>query len=359
MDVENCITCNGIEFSGYASVSIASFYKGVIDVSGPDIFISYSREDRAIARQFSECFVKEGFKVWWDAALHSGETFDEVIETELKASKAVVVLWSPRSVTSRWVRAEATLADRRNKLAPVIIEPCDRPIIFELTHTTDLSSWTGDLADPVWRSFVQDLHRFVDRGKAAQTPSQPATPVAASRPATNAAPSDRRYATVQRFADGKVDNLMVALSTLQNAINGSRNNTPLQIVEDDEHDEDENERTQFYTNSQSYEQPGDELHCLDMMIEDRIEKSFVVGKLGLKIGRNVPADVILGDARVSRAHCLVEQVEDQLRVTDLGSTNGSFIDGERISEPTLFEVGSILRIGNTVMTHARRTRAEL
>ncbi len=337
-------------------------------MSGPDIFISYSREDRAIARQFSECFVKEGFKVWWDAALHSGETFDEVIETELKASKAVVVLWSPRSVISRWVRAEATLADRRSKLAPVIIEPCDRPIIFELTHTTDLSNWTGDLADPAWRSFVQDLHRFVDRSKSAQIASQPATPATASEPArvtaasradTNAVPAARRYASVQRFADGKVDNLMVALSTLQNAISGTRGNSPLQIVEDDELDEDENERTQFYTNTDGYEQPGDELHCLDLIVEDRVEKSFIVSKLGLKIGRNVPADVILGDARVSRTHCLVEQIDDQLRVTDLGSTNGSFVDGKRISEPTLFEVGSILRIGNTVMTHALRTRAEL
>ena len=96
-------------------------------MSESDIFISYSREDRAAARHFSECFAREGFSVWWDAALRSGETFDEVIERELRGAKAVVVLWSPRSVTSRWVRAEATLADRRNKLVPAIIEACDRP----------------------------------------------------------------------------------------------------------------------------------------------------------------------------------------------------------------------------------------
>jgi hypothetical protein len=327
-------------------------------VPGPDIFISYSREDRPAARHFSECFVKEGFKVWWDAALHSGETFDEVIETELKAAKAVVVLWSPRSVTSRWVRAEATLADRRKKLAPVIIEPCDRPIIFELTHTTDLSCWTGDLADPGWRNFVQDLHRFIDRSKGAQADSQPAAPAAARYAAPQAAPTDRRFTTVQRFADGKVDNLMVALSTLQNAIGASRGNAALNVSHDED-DDDDYEPTQIYTNLDGFEQPGDELHCLEMMIEDRVDKRFVVGKLGLKIGRNAPADVVLVDARVSRIHCLVEQVDDQLRITDLSSTNGSFVNGERVSAPTMLEVGSILRIGNTVMTHALRTRAEL
>lgn len=132
-------------------------------LSGPDIFISYCSEDRNVARRFAQRFVDEGFTVWWDAALHSGETFDEVIESALKAAKAVVVLWSPRSVGSRWVRAEATLADRRNKLAPVTIEPCDRPIIFELTHTADLTRWKGDASDPAWRSFVKDLHRLVDK----------------------------------------------------------------------------------------------------------------------------------------------------------------------------------------------------
>ena len=60
-------------------------------------------------------------------------------EKALKDSKAVVVLWSKKSVDSRWVRAEATLADRYGKLVPVMIESCDRPIMFELTHTSDLS----------------------------------------------------------------------------------------------------------------------------------------------------------------------------------------------------------------------------
>ena len=61
---------------------------------------------------FAEALTDEGFTVWWDASLHSGETFDEVIERNLRDAKAVVVLWSPRSVASRWVRAEATQADR-------------------------------------------------------------------------------------------------------------------------------------------------------------------------------------------------------------------------------------------------------
>jgi thiol-disulfide isomerase/thioredoxin len=88
-------------------------------------------------------FEAAGLSVWWDVTLRSGEAYDAVTEEALRTAKAVVVLWSPRSVTSRWVRAEATLADRNRTLVPARIEPCDLPIMFELTQTADLSQWKG------------------------------------------------------------------------------------------------------------------------------------------------------------------------------------------------------------------------
>ncbi|MGB6452706.1 MAG: TIR domain-containing protein [Steroidobacteraceae bacterium] len=141
----------------------------------PDIFLSYSRDDQAVARRVAEAFEREGFSVWWDATLRSGEAYDQVTERALKTAKAVVVLWSTRSVESRWVRAEATLADRNKTLVPAMIEPCDRPIMFELTQTADLSHWHGDASDPAWRAYVSDVRGFVERNRprtaAVQTPA--------------------------------------------------------------------------------------------------------------------------------------------------------------------------------------------
>ena len=79
----------------------------------PDIFLSYTREDQATAQRFAEAFEAQGFSVWWDATLRSGEAYDQVTEEALRTAKAVVVLWSQKSVVSRWVRAEATLAIER------------------------------------------------------------------------------------------------------------------------------------------------------------------------------------------------------------------------------------------------------
>jgi len=334
-------------------------------LSGPDIFISYNRNDRTAARHFAECFQKEGFSVWWDAALQSGETFDEVIETELRASKAVVVLWSPRSVASRWVRAEATIADRRRKFAPVIIEPCDLPIVFELTHTADLSDWTGDRSDPAWQSFVQDLTRLIDKGRAAEAAQALAkldepTPLPAPTPAP-------RPSVAQRFAPrpaesnghflapGKVDDLMSALSNLQSAISKTKAPPAPAPVDDDEGD-----RTQILTGASGFDLFGaDEFHCLELTVDDKLEKRFVVSPLGLKIGRSAPADIVLADSRVSRTHCMVELADERLRVSDLNSTNGTYVDGERIEGTAFLAVGSLLRVGNIVLKHELRTRADV
>ena len=131
----------------------------------PDIFLSYSRDDQPIARRFAQAFEREGFSVWWDQALVAGAAFDEVTEKALEDASAVVVLWSKKSVTSRWVRAEATQADTRGTLVPVMIEPCKRPIMFELTHSVELSHWKGDTADPAWQTLVGGRADFRRQGR--------------------------------------------------------------------------------------------------------------------------------------------------------------------------------------------------
>jgi TIR domain-containing protein/FHA domain-containing protein len=314
-------------------------------LSEVDVFLSYSSSDREAARRFADGLAGEGLTVWWDAALRAGETFDEVIENALKAAKSVIVLWSPRSVTSRWVRAEATLADRRNKLVPVIIEQCDRPIIFELTHTTDLSNWDGAISDPAWRNMIKDVHQLVDRASAAAVPK----PAPAEKPPVRNGHFERHdHEAKDRAPPRKLNNLIftrVGSADARNRSNGHGS------------DVDTDESTRFYTSSSGY--GIDQFHCLELTIGERVEKRFVVSPTGLRIGRAAPADVILADSRVSRAHCLVELMDDELRVSDLSSTNGTFVDGERIAGSGALPVGSVLKVGNVSFKHQIRTSADV
>lgn len=144
------------------------------------MFISYNREDAAIARIYADSLTSAGLTVWWDATLRSGEDYDAVTENSLRTAKAVVVLWSPRSVNSRWVRAEATIADRGHTLMPVMIEPCDRPVMFELKQTVELTHWRGDVEDKAWLAFIADLRHKTGRAEPEPVVSTIAAPVPAA-----------------------------------------------------------------------------------------------------------------------------------------------------------------------------------
>jgi adenylate cyclase len=186
----------------------------------PDIFLSYNREDQATARRFAEAFTAEGMEVWWDTTLRAGEAYDEVTEDALKTAKAVVVLWSPRSVVSRWVRAEATQADRNKTLVPVTIEPCTRPIMFELTQTADLSTWDGSSTDKAWQSFMADVRRFLQVGGTVPAPAPSAAPPAGAvaRPPGRLSICVLPFANMSRddeqeyFADGISEDIITDLS---------------------------------------------------------------------------------------------------------------------------------------------------
>ena len=122
-----------------------------------DIFISYKREDQATARKHADALEREGWSVWWDPKLRTGEIFDDVIEKALTSAKCVVVLWSEGSVKSQYVRDEATYALERNKLVPVAIEAVEMPFRFRGVQTLRLFTWDGSRDSSDFRKFVDDI----------------------------------------------------------------------------------------------------------------------------------------------------------------------------------------------------------
>jgi pSer/pThr/pTyr-binding forkhead associated (FHA) protein len=66
------------------------------------------------------------------------------------------------------------------------------------------------------------------------------------------------------------------------------------------------------------------------------------------IGRDTSAGLVIDDPEASRRHASLSLDGSDLRVEDLGSTNGTFVNGARISEPQALSQGDKLRIGTTV-----------
>lgn len=126
-----------------------------------DVFISYKREDRERARAIAKRVAASGFDVWWDVDLLAGQNFADEINSVVNKSKAVVVLWTPNSVQSNWVRAETALAMNRGTLVPVWLEKTDLPIPYNTLHTYDLTGWSGDVDDERLLPLLDAVYRIV------------------------------------------------------------------------------------------------------------------------------------------------------------------------------------------------------
>jgi adenylate cyclase len=125
-----------------------------------DVFVSYARTDRARVAPLVSALEAEGWSVWWDPEITAGQEFDRLIAEELRRARAAVVVWTPTSVNSRWVRGEAREAADRGILAPVRFEKADLPIDLRAIHTTDLDEWREDSGGPAFRQLSRAIRQL-------------------------------------------------------------------------------------------------------------------------------------------------------------------------------------------------------
>src|SRR5271170_660510 len=134
-----------------------------------DIFVSYSRTDRVAVAPLVAALEAQGWSVWWDPEITPGDEFDRLIGTELESARAVVVVWSPASVDSRWVKGEARDAADRGVLVPVRVENARLPIDVRAIHTIDLDGWAGNRGSAPFKALCTALEAKLKQtaGKAA------------------------------------------------------------------------------------------------------------------------------------------------------------------------------------------------
>lgn len=122
-----------------------------------DVFISYARSTSSEAKRVAEGLRAFGWDVWLDDQLPAHRDYSEVIEEQLLAAKAVVVIWSAEAAKSQWVRAEADLARQRGTLVQLTVDGALPPLPFNRIQCADLLGWAGDQEAAGWKKVIQSV----------------------------------------------------------------------------------------------------------------------------------------------------------------------------------------------------------
>jgi len=92
------------------------------------IFVSYSREDRDVVAEDIAMLQEEGFRVWYDQKIRSGEKWLDDISRRIEECCQVIAFLSPAAVQSGWIHSEVLLAKGKGKpIIPVLLESFELP----------------------------------------------------------------------------------------------------------------------------------------------------------------------------------------------------------------------------------------
>ncbi len=175
-----------------------------------DIFISYSNVDRAKARSIAEVCGARGWGVWWDRHIAPGKKFDAEIEVALDRAKCVIVLWSRASITSDWVKIEASDAAGRDILLPVRVDDVRPPLEFRRIQCADLTDWKGEPDHPRLEEMLAAVGSFMEAPSDPQAQSTVA-PVRSEAPE----PADERSPGPAMYIGGVTFSVNKSFGSLQ------------------------------------------------------------------------------------------------------------------------------------------------
>ena len=196
-----------------------------------DVFVSYARIDKARVAPLVAAIEARGWTVWWDPDITPGQEFDSQIEAELLAAAAVVVVWTPTSVASRWVRGEAREAADRSLLVPVRFDGARLPMDVRAIHTIDLDAWQEDPASVPFQDLARALESMIARqrkaapGHAATAGGAGSTTQAPPRVSICVLPFSNMSGDLEQeyFSDGISEDIITDLSKVSSLAVVSRN----------------------------------------------------------------------------------------------------------------------------------------
>src|SRR5262249_49946346 len=87
-------------------------------------------------------------------------------------------------------------------------------------------------------------------------------------------------------------------------------------------------------------------------------KSFHLAKPVMVLGRDLAADISIGETSISRKHTEFSVTPQGIMVRDMGSTNGTFVNDTKVEDAGLLTDGDLIRCGNTLLKFLKEGKIE-
>lgn len=244
------------------------------------LFISYSKEDRAFVSRLADCLIKAGYDIWFDDRIDYGERWSEALFRSVETCATFIVVMTPTAYASDAVLRECHYAQGCRRLTIPLLYKGE---VFPL-YTPELAIPVDD-NDPCPFEFQEHL-------------TQVLSPL--PRQGENIAPPTAKIATHR---------LNVAP-------------TPSFLP--------------------------DTTHIVTVLQGPTPDEAFELTENHITLGRSLENGITINDGEISRFHCRFVRVNEGFLLEDLGSTNGTFINGKYVADASLLYHGDIIALGKTV-----------
>lgn len=276
------------------------------------IFISHSPRDVQFLAELRDHLVRNGFKPWIDPVPSPGQEWRYAIDDAIRSARAVIVIITPASAESVYVTYEWTLAlGMKVPVYPIIYKT--PPKMHPRLALLEKFDYTGfKEADAFWDYFMREMKRLL-----APAPAGPvqAPPAEAPRMPQTAALSGASAAAVE------------PARVLQAPVGDAYNRTVM---------------------------PPSAGHWVVIRRGPSLNTMYQLERDTVNLGRDTSNDIVINDLEVSRFHLRFTRQGDSYAVEDLGSTNGTIVDGQLVRSPMTLPGGNAIRLGDSILLSYER-----
>ena len=157
-DAANCVECWLATTDPFHKTSLT------IENVEMDVFISHASKDAALAMRIENSLEENGLTVWLDhSEIRLGVLLRKELETAIKGSRVLILMWSKTAAQSRWVKAEMLTAFHRNKfILAVVRDNAPLPYFLQNTIYLNLRSRNSDWMERLRRAVCESPDRAND-----------------------------------------------------------------------------------------------------------------------------------------------------------------------------------------------------